>query len=108
MSHDALERLSKDELIAIILAQAAQIEALMARVAVLQGSGVRAHWPNPRLGSIDADIAWAPQRQHAVEGTDRHRHLGRPTFVYTRAQPVADHSFPSRDGRLDFSTPIVA
>jgi hypothetical protein len=58
--------------------------------------------PNPRLGSIDADIDWIPQRQHVVEGTDRHRHLGRPTFVYTRAQPVADHSFPSCDGRLEF------
>jgi hypothetical protein len=36
MNRDALKRLSKDELIAIILAQAAQIEALMARVAELE------------------------------------------------------------------------
>src|SRR3954468_4571713 len=38
--------------------------------------------------------------QHAVEGVDGDVHLGRPTLVRMRAQPVADHLLPPADGGL--------
>jgi hypothetical protein len=66
------------------------------------------NYPNPRLGSDDADIARASQLQHAVEDMDRHVHFSHPTFVHTSAQPVADHLFPPPDRRLDLGAPAVA
>src|SRR3954449_9587885 len=53
-----------------------------------------------RSGSGDADIARASQLQHAVEHVDRDVHLGRPTLVRTRAQPVPDHALEPADGGL--------
>src|SRR4051794_38934075 len=61
------------------------------RCTVLHGSGSRAHWPLPRPGSSGADVIRASERQHAVEDLDRHVHLGGPTLIGVRAQPVADH-----------------
>src|SRR5215203_6508887 len=61
--------------------------------------GAAALIPAPS-GSGDADVIRASQVQHAVEHVDRHVHLGRPTLIRMRAQPVADHSFPSRYGAL--------
>ena len=42
----------------------------------------------------------ASELQHAVEYMNGNIHLGRPTLVRVRAQPVADHLFPSPDGGL--------
>jgi hypothetical protein len=39
---------------------------------VVQGSAVCTQRPNPRLGSDDADIVRASQRQHVVEDMDRY------------------------------------
>src|SRR5215218_6130863 len=49
--------------------------------------------PNPVLGSCDADGLRASQLQHAVEDVDGNVHLGHPTLIRARAQPVADHPF---------------
>jgi hypothetical protein len=54
----------------------------------------------PLPGSGDADVIRASQLQHAVEGMGGDRHLGRPTLVRARAQPIADHLLPPRDGGL--------
>jgi hypothetical protein len=64
--------------------------------------------PNPRLGSDDADIVRASQRQDAVEDMDRHADFSHPTFVYTLTQAVTDHLFPSSDRRLDLGAPVLA
>src|SRR4051812_33449607 len=56
--------------------------------------------PYPASGLGDADVVRAPQLQHAVEPVDRHVHRGRPPLIRMRAQPVADHLFPSADGGL--------
>src|SRR4051794_8985125 len=56
--------------------------------------------PRPRPGSGDADVIRASQLQHAVERLGGDCHLGRPTLVRARAQPVADHPLPPRDGGL--------
>ena len=61
----------------------------------------------PRPGSSDADIVRASQLQHAVEHMDGNVHLGRPTLVRVRAQPVADHLFPPPDGGLSPSAFVV-
>src|SRR3954462_10230235 len=55
--------------------------------------------PTPS-GSGDADVLRASQLLHAVEHVDRHVHLGRPTLIRMRAQPVADHLLPSANGGL--------
>ena len=51
-----------------------------------------------RLG--DADIIRASEFQHAVEDMDRHVHLGGPTLIGVRAQPVPDHALVSADRGL--------
>src|SRR5215207_9938628 len=61
--------------------------------------GAAALIPAPS-GSGDADVIRASQVQHAVEYVGGHVHLGRPTLIRMRAQPVADHLFPSADGGL--------
>src|SRR5215218_11359385 len=76
--------------------------------AVLHGSVGRAHSPLPRSGSCDADGLRASQLQHAVEGVDGNLHLGRPTLVRARAQPVADHAFEPAHGGLDPGASVVA
>src|SRR4051812_13530205 len=48
-----------------------------------------------RSGSGEADIARASQVQHTIEDVGGDVHLGRPTLIRVRAQPVADHLFPS-------------
>src|SRR5215208_4209863 len=48
--------------------------------------------PNPVLGSCDADGLRASQLHHAVEDVDGDVHLGRPTLVRVRSQPVSDHA----------------
>src|SRR3712207_9482138 len=73
---------------------------LRSHVAVVHGSGTWTQLPQPRPGSSDADIGRASELQHAVEGVDGDVHLGRPTLVRARAQPVADHLFPPPDGGL--------
>ena len=62
----------------------------------------------PVLVSGDADIIRASQHQHAVEDLDRHNDFSRSTLVYTRAQAVVDHLFPSPDDRLDGSALTAA
>ncbi len=61
--------------------------------------GAAALPPTPS-GSGEADVARAAQVQHAIEHVDGDVHLGRPTLIRMRAQPVADHLFPSADGGL--------
>src|SRR3712207_3298968 len=70
-------------------------------VAVVHGSGTWTQLPQPRLGSSGADIVRAPELQHAVERMDGDVHLGRPTLVRARAQPVADHPLEAGDIGLD-------
>src|SRR3954447_22490623 len=53
-----------------------------------------------RAGSGEADVARASQVQHAIEDVGGDVHLGRPTLLRMRAQPVADHLLPSRNGGL--------
>jgi hypothetical protein len=61
--------------------------------------GVGALTPAPsRLG--DADVVRASQVQHAVEHVDGHVHLGGPTLLGVRAQPVPDHALEPADHRL--------
>ena len=50
---------------------------------VVQGSAVDAQRPQPSLGSDDADIVRASERQHAIENINRHVDFSHPTFVYT-------------------------
>src|SRR5215207_3134891 len=76
-------------------------------VAVVHGSGTWTQLPQPRLGSSDADIVRASELQHAVKRMDGDVHLGRPTLVRARTQPVADHLFPPPDGGLGPSTFVV-
>src|SRR5215207_7593388 len=76
-------------------------------VAVVHGSGTWTQLPQPRLGSSDADIVRASELQHAVKRMDGDVHLGRPTLVRARAQPVADHLFPPPDGGLGSSAFVV-
>ena len=57
--------------------------------------------PSPVRGSGDADGDRAFQLQHTVERVDGDVHLGRPTLIRARAQPVADHLLEPADGRLD-------
>ena len=73
MNRDALERLSKDELIAIILAPAAQLEALMARVAELEAK-LNAPPKTPSNSSLPPSKGEKPNR---VERW-RARRKGRP------------------------------
>ena len=75
--------------------------------AVLHRSEVRAQLPQPCLGSGDADGDWASPLQHTVEGMDGDVHLGRPTPVRARAQPVADHLLEPPDGCLGPSPPHI-
>jgi hypothetical protein len=63
--------------------------------------------PYPVLGSCDADGLRASQLQHAVEGVDGNLHLGRPTLIRARAQPVADHAFEPAHGGLDPGASVV-
>src|SRR3954471_19078347 len=53
-----------------------------------------------RSGYGEADIARASQVQHTIEDVGGDVHLGRPTLIRMRAQPVADHLLPSADGGL--------
>src|SRR3954447_18253896 len=61
--------------------------------------GAAALTPTPS-GSGEADVLRAPQVLHAVEHMDSDVHLGGATLIRMRAQPVADHLFPSADGGL--------
>src|SRR5215207_3978331 len=56
--------------------------------------------PPPPSGSGEADVARASQVLHAIEHVGGDVHLGRPTLIRMRTQPVADHLFPSADGGL--------
>ena len=67
-----------------------------------RGAGIKgaaALTPAPTC-SGDADVVRASQVQHAVEHVDSDVHLGRPTLIRMRAQPVADHLFPSANRGL--------
>src|SRR3954451_16202345 len=68
------------------------------RGAWIMGAGALPPTPS---GSGNADVVRASHLLHAVEHVDRHVHLGRPTLIRVRAQPVADHLLPSRNGGLD-------
>src|SRR5215207_5550131 len=74
-------------------------ELLAARQRGAGISGVGALTPAP-ASSGDADGVGASQLQHAVEHVAGNVHLGRPTLIRMRSQPVADHLLPSRDGGL--------
>src|SRR3954451_22640116 len=39
---------------------------------------------------------------------NRHLDFSCPTVIQARTQPIADHLFPSPDGRLDLRTSVVA
>src|SRR5215204_5600012 len=54
-------------------------------VARIRGAGAGA--PAPRC-SGEPDVVRAPQVQHAIEDMDGHVHLGGPTLIGVRAQPV--------------------
>ncbi len=56
--------------------------------------------PSPGCCSSDADEDQASQFQHAVERMDGDVHLGRPTPIRARAQPVADDQLEPADGRF--------
>jgi len=68
--------------------------------ALLHGSEVWALLPQPCLGSGGADGDRASRLRHTVEGMDGDVHLGRPTLVRVRAQPVTDELSEPADGRL--------
>jgi hypothetical protein len=85
--------------------EAAEEEAPAA--AVVHGSSAWTQWAYPRLGSGDADVARASELQHAVERVGGDLHLGRPALVGARAQPVADHPLPPRDGGLGSGALVV-
>src|SRR3954471_3973208 len=74
-------------------------------VARIRGAGALTPAPS-RLG--DADIVRASEFQHAVENIDRHVHLGGPTLIGVRAQPVPDHALEPADGGLGPGARIVA
>src|SRR3954470_13918070 len=74
-------------------------------VAGIRGAGALTPAPS-RLG--DADIVRASEFQHAVEDMDRHVHLGGPTLIGVRAQPVPDHALEPADGGLGPGARIVA
>jgi hypothetical protein len=74
---------------------------------VVHGSDTWTQLPQPRRGSSDADIARASELQHTVKCMDGDVHLGRPTLVRVRAQPVTDHLFPPPDGGLGPSAFVV-
>src|SRR4051812_28878129 len=76
--------------------------------AVLHGSVGRAHSPQPRSGSCDADGLRASQLEHAVQRMDGNVHLGRPTLVRAGAQPVADHLLEPAHGGLDPGANVVS
>ena len=63
--------------------------------------------PKTRLRSSDADVAWASEFQHSVERVGD-AHFGCPAFIRARAQPVADHLFPTADGDLGPSACVVS
>jgi Saccharopine dehydrogenase NADP binding domain len=75
----------------------AVVEAWVQRGAGIKGAA--ALTPAPTC-SGDADVVRASQVQHAVEHVDSDVHLGRPTLIRMRAQPVADHLFPSANRGL--------
>jgi hypothetical protein len=63
-----------------------------------RGAGIRGMQATtliPVLGSDDADIVRASERQHAVEDMDRHLDFSRSMGAYARAQAVTDHLLPS-------------
>src|ERR671929_249511 len=67
-----------------------------------RGAGIKgaaALTPAPPC-SGDADVVRASQVQHAIEHVGGDVHLGRPTLIRMRAQPVADHLLPSADRSL--------
>src|SRR3954466_11351677 len=72
-------------------------EVIDQRGAWIMGAGALPPTPS---GSGDADVLRASQLLHAVEHVDRPVHLSRPTLIRVRAQPVADHLFPSANGGL--------
>ena len=63
--------------------------------------------PPAPFGSGDAGVCRASQLQHAVEDVDGNVHLGRPTLVRVRAQPVADHLFEPAHGGLGPGAEVV-
>src|SRR3954453_15346146 len=77
----------------------ASIPASARRGCVARMGEVGALTPAP-ASSGDADVGRASQIQHAVEDMDGDVHLGRPTLIRMRAQPVANHLFPSANGGL--------
>src|SRR3954468_5354605 len=64
--------------------------------------------PFPVLGSCDADGLRASQLQHAVQDLDGDVHLGRPTLIRVRAQPVPDHALVAPDGGLSSGARVAA
>src|SRR4051812_15823849 len=69
----------------------------ISRVAWIRGGGARTPAPS---GSGEADIARASQVQHTIEDVGGDVHLGRPTLIGVRAQPVPDHALELADGGL--------
>ena len=67
------------------------------RGAGIKGAGTVTPTPS---GSGEADVGRASQLQHAIEDVDGDVHLGGPTLLRMRAQPVADHLLPSADDSL--------
>jgi len=64
--------------------------------------------PSPGCGSGDTDGDQASQLQHAVERMDGDVHLGRPTPVRARVQPVTDDLLERADGCFGPSPLCVA
>ena len=76
--------------------------------ALLHGSTSRSQQPPPHLNSCDADGGRASQLHHLVQDPDSDGHLGPPTAVLAKAQPVADHLLVAPDGGLDPAAFVVA
>src|SRR4051794_9211048 len=70
-------------------------------VAWMRGSGART--PAPTC-SGEPDVVRASQLQHAVKDVGSHIHLGGPTLLCVRAQPVPDHALEPADRSLGPNT----
>src|SRR5215210_5806682 len=70
-------------------------------VARMRGSGART--PAPTC-SGEPDVVRASQLQHAVKDVGSHIHLGGPTLLCVRAQPVSDHALEPADRSLGPNT----
>lgn len=75
---------------------------------MVHGSGYGRGSRGLHIGLGDADIIWTSQVQHAVERTDGHGYLGRPSLVRMRTQLVADQLFLPAHRSFDLGAPNLS